>query len=147
MLYFKISLYMSSLRKIMFCRENATRKTSLYTSSIFYFFFVVFLTVWPCMLNYFNCTQVFVPLWAVPARFPCLWDCPGKNTEWVAISSSRRSSWPRNWTQVSCISCIGRLVLYHWRHLGSPVFFTIFFKCQSSPLLSYASPLPSLWGS
>ena len=39
MLYFKISLYMSSLRKIMFCRENATRKTSLYTSSIFNFFF------------------------------------------------------------------------------------------------------------
>ena len=26
--------------------------------------------------------------------------------EWVAISSSRRSSWPRNWTQVSRISCI-----------------------------------------
>ena len=26
--------------------------------------------------------------------------------EWVAISSSRRSSWPRDWTQVSRISCI-----------------------------------------
>ena len=33
---------------------------------------------------------------------------------WVAISSSRGSSWPRDWTQVSCISCTGRWILYHW---------------------------------
>ena len=32
--------------------------------------------------------------------------------EWVAISYSRGSSWPRDWTQVSCISCIGRQILY-----------------------------------
>ena len=25
--------------------------------------------------------------------------------EWVATSYSRRSSWPRDWTQVSCVSC------------------------------------------
>ena len=31
--------------------------------------------------------------------------------EWVAISYSRRSSRPRNRT---CISCIGRWILYHW---------------------------------
>ena len=31
--------------------------------------------------------------------------------EWVAISSSRGSSWPRDWTQVSGI---GRQILYHW---------------------------------
>ena len=33
--------------------------------------------------------------------------------EWVAISSSRGSSQPRYWTHVSCISCIGRWILYH----------------------------------
>ena len=33
--------------------------------------------------------------------------------EWVAISSSRRPSLPRNGKQVSCVSCIGRRVLYH----------------------------------
>ena len=33
--------------------------------------------------------------------------------EWVAISYSRRSSRPRNWTHVSCIPCIGRQILYH----------------------------------
>ena len=34
--------------------------------------------------------------------------------EWVAISSSRESSWPRDRTCFSCVSCIGRQVLYHW---------------------------------
>ena len=32
--------------------------------------------------------------------------------EWVAISSSRGSSPPRDGTLVSCISCIGRKILY-----------------------------------
>ena len=31
--------------------------------------------------------------------------------EWVAIPFSRGSSWPRDQT---CISCIGRQILYHW---------------------------------
>ena len=38
-----------------------------------------------------------------------------KILEWVAMPSSRGSSWPRDWTHVSYISCIGRQVLYHWR--------------------------------
>ena len=32
--------------------------------------------------------------------------------EWVAISSSRASSWSRNRTHISCASCIGKRVLY-----------------------------------
>ena len=33
---------------------------------------------------------------------------------WVAISFLRGSSWPKNWTWVSCISCTGRQILYHF---------------------------------
>ena len=33
--------------------------------------------------------------------------------EWVAIPYSRGSSQPRAQTQISCISCIGRQMLYH----------------------------------
>ena len=33
--------------------------------------------------------------------------------EWVAISFSKESSWPRDWTQVFCISCTDRWVFYH----------------------------------
>ena len=36
--------------------------------------------------------------------------------EWLAIPFSRGSSWPRNWTQVSCT--VGSL--YHLNHQGSP---------------------------
>ena len=31
----------------------------------------------------------------------------------VVISYSRGSSWPRDQTRVSCISCVGRWILYH----------------------------------
>ena len=51
-----------------------------------------------------------------------------KILEWVAISSSRGSSQPRDGTCVSCISCIGRQILYHsaiWealeRETGQPI--------------------------
>ena len=34
--------------------------------------------------------------------------------EWVAISLSRGSSQSRTPTRISCISCMGRQILYHW---------------------------------
>ena len=40
--------------------------------------------------------------------------------DWFAISYSRASSWPRDQIRISCISCTGRWILYHQRHLGSP---------------------------
>ena len=33
--------------------------------------------------------------------------------EWVAMSSSRGSSQPRDQIRVSCVSCIGSLILHH----------------------------------
>ena len=33
--------------------------------------------------------------------------------EWVAISSSRVYSWARDQTCISCVSCLGRQILYH----------------------------------
>ena len=38
--------------------------------------------------------------------------------EWVAMPSSRGSSQSRNWTSISCVSYIGRQVLYCECHLG-----------------------------
>ena len=40
--------------------------------------------------------------------------------EWVAISSSRESSWSRHWTHISRISCIGRRILYYWPTWEAP---------------------------
>ena len=39
-----------------------------------------------------------------------------------AMPSSRASSRPRDLTHVSCVSCIGRRILNHQHHLGSPLF-------------------------
>ena len=41
--------------------------------------------------------------------------------EWIAISCSRGSSWFRDRTSVSCISCIGSHVLYHCTTWEAPV--------------------------
>ena len=52
------------------------------------------------------------------ARLLCPWDFPGKNTEeGCHFVLQGASSIPR---EVSCISCIGRWILYHQCHLGSP---------------------------
>ena len=40
--------------------------------------------------------------------------------EWIAMLSFRGSCWPRDRTHVSHVSLIGRQVLYHEHHLGSP---------------------------
>ena len=41
---------------------------------------------------------------------------PGRSPKGMA-THSRGSSWPRNQIRISCISCIGRWVLFHWRHM------------------------------
>ena len=48
--------------------------------------------------------------------------------EWLAVSFSRRSSWPRDWTQVSCIA--GSLLYFSWilyqlSHQGNPFYFLL----------------------
>ena len=44
--------------------------------------------------------------------------------EWVAMPSSRGSLRPRDQTRVAYVSFIGRQILYHQRHLGSPICYT-----------------------
>ena len=63
--------------------------------------------------------------------WPTLCDCgpPGSSVhgilqartlEWDAMPTSRRSSRPRNWTCISCISCLGSQILYHWATREAP---------------------------
>ena len=40
--------------------------------------------------------------------------------DWIAISSSRGSSWPRDQTHVSCVSCTSRYIFFTTEMLGSP---------------------------
>ena len=63
---------------------------------------------------YFSNSVMFdsVTPWTVACQAPLsMGFSRAKILEWVAISSSRGSSWPRDWT---CISCVGKWILYHW---------------------------------
>ena len=58
-------------------------------------------------------------LWAGACQAPLVHGISqARILEWVAISFSRGSSWPRDWTHISWVSCIGRRVLYCQHHLG-----------------------------
>ena len=48
--------------------------------------------------------------------------------EWGAISSSWGSSWPRGQAQVSCVTSIGRQILYHWPPGKLLFMFLVFWK-------------------
>ena len=111
-----------------------------------------------------RCTDCF----SLVARCPslsCVWlfcdpmDCslPGSSVygtfqarilEWVTISSSRESSWPRDWTCVSWISYIGRQILCHcatWEdHHGSPIPYILGLKWHLTVISHFLSFLPQI---
>ena len=59
--------------------------------------------------------QLFAALWTVAPRSSILYGIfQARILKWVAISSSRGSCPPRDWTQVSCTSYIGWWVLFCW---------------------------------
>ena len=47
--------------------------------------------------------------------------------EWIAISYSRESSWTRDWSCVSYVSCVGRQILYHGVTWEVPCFWPFLF--------------------
>ena len=63
----------------------------------------------------FSHVQLCATPWTTqPARLPPIHGIlQARILDWVAISSSSGSSWPRDRTLVSYITCIGRRVLYH----------------------------------
>ena len=77
----------------------------------------------------FNCVQLFTTPWTVAYQAPLsMGFLQTRILEWVAMPSSRESSPPRDWTRISYVS-LGRRVLYHQHHLGSPPGCYTFLKC------------------
>ena len=62
--------------------------------------------------------------------------------EWVAIFYCKGSSWPRDRTRVSCVSCTGRCILYHCA-AGVPTW--PFTKCVTLGKLLFLSLSPSIF--
>ena len=67
-------------------------------------------------LSYVQC---FATPWTVPHQVPLSTGfIQTRILEWIAISSSMGSSRSRDWTHTSCVSCIGKRILYHWAIMG-----------------------------
>ena len=67
-----------------------------------------------------SCLTLFDPMDCSPPGSSVHGILQVRRLEWVAISFSRGSSQTRDRTCLSDVSCIGRWMLYHGRHLGSP---------------------------
>ena len=65
---------------------------------------------WAWVLRCFSRAQLFATPWTVPHQAPLSMGIlpTARTLEWGAISSSRGSSWPRDRTQVSHVSCTSR---------------------------------------
>ena len=64
-----------------------------------------------CCLVANSCPALCNPMNSSPQGFSGPGICQARIQEWVAISFSRRSSWPRDETHFSCID---KQILYHW---------------------------------
>ena len=79
----------------------------------------VILVFW--MLSHSVVSSSLWPPWTVARQAPLSREF-SRQEYWsgVAVPSSGGSSWSRVRTWVSCVSCIGKPILYHWRCPGSP---------------------------
>ena len=57
-----------------------------------------------CMLSHFSHVLLFATLWTELPRSSVRGILKAKIMEWVAVPSSRGSSWPRDWTCSPCIA-------------------------------------------
>ena len=109
-------------------RLNWTEQQYSYCSCVLSFIFfgsawclaLVYLWVLNCLWAIFLVTQLFLTLCnpTDSARLLCPQIILARILEWVALSSSRGSSWPKDQTR---ISCIGRRILHHWATREAPI--------------------------
>ena len=93
------SIYLS-----IYIKKQRLKKVS--PKHIWYSFFL-------CVLLAQSCLTHQDPTDCSPPGFSAHGIFQARRLEWVAISYSMESSWPRDETRISCISCIGRQILYH----------------------------------
>ena len=60
-----------------------------------------------CVWVHAQLLQSCLTLWgSMDQSFSIHWILQARILEWIAMPSSKGSSWPRDWSNVSCISCI-----------------------------------------
>ena len=64
--------------------------------------------VWPCALLFWSCSTLCNSMDCSLIGSSLHGILQARTLEWVAMPSSRGSSWPRDWTCISWVSCISR---------------------------------------
>ena len=67
-----------------------------------------------------SCQTLCDPMHCSPPGSPVHEIFPARILEWVVISYSRGSSWPRDRTRIYCVSCSDRQIIYHWATWEAP---------------------------
>ena len=86
--------------------------------SILYIVVCVCVCMFVCVKSLQMCLTLCDPMDCSPLGSSVHGILQARILEWIAMPSSRRTSWPRDWTHISYVSCIGRWVLYQKHHLG-----------------------------
>ena len=93
----------------------------LFKGILLFSYLTLFFYVWHMWS--LSCVWLFSTPWP---GFSVLGISQARLLECVATSCSRESSRFRDLNLVSCVSCIGRQILYHWCHQGSPFYIYLF---------------------
>ena len=127
------------------CRPVSRMNTHANTSVLSYFIILVCVCV-----QSLNHVLLFATPWTVARQAPLSMRFSRQEYRNGAIPSSRGSSCPRDWTHVSCVSCIGRHILYPLFHLATPYIISVSQPkyplglcpplCLSCPLHPLATP-------
>ena len=86
------------------------------------------------------CPTLYNPMDCSPPGSSVLGILQLRLLEWVAMLFARGFSPPRDRTCFSYVSCIGRQVLYHQHHLGSPFLGRLSYYLQTVRVLLLFSP-------
>ena len=92
-----------------------------------------------CVLVPKLCLTLCAPMNGSPPGSPVHRISQARILEWVAISFSRGSSWPRDLT---LISCIGRQILYHWAACDAFYLLYSWYTGWKTILIFYLLPPP-----
>ena len=96
---------------LIFFRKNRTIETPMFS----YFLLLYWVLINLCCAHSHSHVWLFATPWTVACRTPLsVGILQARILEWVVMPSSRESSQPRDWTQVS------HIFLHHLSHQGSP---------------------------
>ena len=97
-----VAQWLLKLPGVISCKSSITQ---LYWSA-FKIYWKIFILKQMHHFSHFSHVPLFVSLWTIACQVPLSMVFSTRILEWVAMPSSRGSSWPRYRTHISCISCI-----------------------------------------